>query len=64
MDLEESAEGGVDRKENERVDTTGDRGYERRLVIVTESHKTEDGVFRAHDEGGNEDEVGVRRAEE
>ena len=64
--MEEDAEGGLDRKENKRVDTAGDRGNERRLVIVTASHKTEDDVFRARDEGGRsgEDDVGVQRGEE
>src|SRR6218665_2280525 len=65
--MEEDAEGGLDRKESKRVDTAGDRGNERRLVIVTESHKTEDDVFRARDEGGRSgerDDVGVRRGEE
>ena len=67
MDLEKDAEGGVDREENERGDTAGDRGNERRLVIVTENHKTEDDDFRARDEGersGERDDVDVRRREE
>ena len=67
VDLEEDAEDGVDRKENERVNSAGDRGNERRLAIVTESHKTQGDVFRARDEGGRageRDDVGVRRGEE
>jgi len=67
VDLENDAEGGVDREENERGDTAGDRGNERSLVIVTESHKTEDDDFRARDEGersGERDDVSVRRREE
>ena len=38
-----------------------------RIVIVTESHKTEDDDFRARDEGkrsGERDDVGVQRREE
>src|SRR6218665_1282075 len=65
--MEEDAEGGLDRKESKRVDTAGDRGNERRLVIVTASHKTEDDVFRARDEGGRSgegDDVGVQRGAE
>src|SRR6218665_1738724 len=61
VDLEKDAEGGVDREENERGDTAGDRGNERRLVIVTENHKTEDDDLRARDEG---DDGGMRRREE
>jgi len=67
VDLEKDAEGGVDREENERGETAGDSGNERRLVIVTESHKTEDDDFRARDEGersGERDGVDVRRREE
>ena len=53
-------------KKKERVDTAGDRGNERRLVIVIESHKTEDDVFRTRGVGGRsgEDGVGVWRGEE
>jgi len=40
VDLEEDARDGIDRQENERVDTAADRGNERRLVTVIESHKT------------------------
>src|SRR6218665_65746 len=67
VDLEKDAEGSVDREENERGETAGDSGNERRLVIVTESHKTEDDDFRARDEGersGERDGVAVRRREE
>jgi len=66
VNLEEDAEGGVARKENERVGTAGDRENERRLVIVTENHKTEDDAFRARheDKRPGEDGVGVRRGEE
>ena len=35
MDLKKDAEGGVDREENERVDTAKVRRNERRLVTVT-----------------------------
>ena len=63
----EDVDGGVDRKENKRVNTAGDRGNEGRVIIVTESHKTEDDVFRARDEGGQSgegDDVGVWRGNE
>ena len=68
MDLEKDAEGGVDREENKRGDTAGDRDNERRLVIVAESHKTEDDDFRARDEGERsgerDDDVDVLRRED
>ena len=51
MELEKNVEGGVDSEENDRIDIAGVMGNQRRLVIVTESYKTEDDVFWARDEG-------------
>ena len=67
MDLEKDAEGGMDKEENERIDSAGDRGNERTFVIVSESYKTEDDVSGARDEGGRSeerDDVGMGRGEE
>ena len=44
-DQEEEDECNVDRTENERVDTAGARGNDRRLAITTESRKTEDVAY-------------------
>src|SRR6218665_2436308 len=54
-------------RRNNEDDTAADMGNERRLVIITESYKTEYDNFRARDEGERSiegDDVGVRRREE
>ena len=66
MDLEENAEGSLDREEDKRMYklTEGDRTLEREYDIGTESGKTEDDVFWTRDASkwsGKGDDAGMWR---